>query len=534
MRWSARFSYRQRDVIPMTRGAASATWSQAQINHKPFAVIDRITKRYGIATVLDEISFSIHEGEVHAIVGENGAGKSTIARVLAGLARPDSGHITIDGESISDFSVRAAEVRGVVLIHQELALAEHLDVAANMFLGHELHRGALLSIGEMTRRARAMLARLGSSVRPRQRVSSLPVSDKQMVEIAKALLRDAKLIIMDEPTAVLTSRETENLFTQVERLRREGVAVVFVSHKLDEVKRIADRVTVLRDGRYQGTWNIEDVTAQQIANLMVGRELNQIYPPKAAAPASKVALSINDFSADIPSPPVTFDIFAGEILGVAGLVGSGRTELFESLVALRGSRGGDLALWGQAIRRSTYRAMLEAGVVYITEDRKGRGLLLDETIAHNVSFLDQILSRCRLVDVGKERKARDWAVREFSIDAPYPNVRVGSLSGGNQQKVMLAKSLLNQPGVIIIDEPTRGIDVGTRAQIYRMLRRLANGGNAVVAISSDMQEVVGLSDRVMVMRDNAIAGFLTGTDISEEQTVQLAAGVANNSYDGRK
>jgi ribose transport system ATP-binding protein len=518
----------------MTRGAASATRSQAQINHKPFAVIDRITKSYGIATVLDEISFSIHEGEVHAIVGENGAGKSTIARVLAGLARPDSGHITIDGEIISDFSVRAAEVRGVVLIHQELALAEHLDVAANMFLGHELHRGALLSIGEMTRRAREMLARLGSSVTPRQRVSSLPVSDKQMVEIAKALLRDVKLIIMDEPTAVLTSRETENLFTQVERLRREGVAVVFVSHKLEEVKRIADRVTVLRDGRYQGTWNIEDVTAQQIANLMVGRELNQIYPPKSAAPASKIALSINGFSADIQSLPITFDIFAGEILGVAGLVGSGRTELFESLVALRGSRGGDLALWGQAIRHSTYRAMLEAGVVYITEDRKGRGLLLDETIAHNVSFLDQILSRCRLVDAGKERKARDWAVREFSIDAPYPNVRVGSLSGGNQQKVMLAKSLLNQPRVIIIDEPTRGIDVGTRAQIYRMLRRLADEGNAVVAISSDMQEVVGLSDRVMVMRDNAIAGFLTGTDISEEEIVQLAAGVANNSHDGGK
>ncbi|TIN95516.1 MAG: sugar ABC transporter ATP-binding protein [Mesorhizobium sp.] len=488
-----------------------------------------VTKRFGLATVLDAVSFELRRGEVHAIVGENGAGKSTLARVLSGFVEPDGGTVTIDGEGVTRFSVQEAEKRGIILIHQELALAEHLNVADNMFLGHELHRGSVLAIGEMSRLAGEMLGRLGCPVSPAQTVSTLPVSDRQMVEIAKALLRKARLIIMDEPTAVLTPREAENLFTQVERLRSEGVAIVYVSHKLEEVKRIADRVTVLRDGKYQGTWSIETVTTQDIANLMVGRELSQIYPAKAATSAEGVVLRVRDFAGETSRSPVNLDLCAGEILGVAGLVGSGRTELFETLVGLRRCSGGQLLLRDRSFRPANYHDALAAGVVYITEDRKGRGLLLDETIALNVSFLDQILARFWLVDRAREQRSREWAMREFSIEAPYPNVRVGSLSGGNQQKVLLAKSLLNNPGVIVIDEPTRGIDVGTRAQIYRMLRRLADAGNAVVVISSDMQEIIGLSDRVMVMRDQSVVAFLGGPDITEEKIVQHVAGVATIS-----
>ena len=505
-----------------------ATLSASQAD-QPLVIIDSVSKRYGLATVLDAVSFEIRRGEVHAVVGENGAGKSTLARILSGFVEPNGGSVSIDGATVTSFSVREAEKLGVVLIHQELALAEHLNVADNMFLGHELHRGSVLSLREMARRSREMLDRLGCRVSPFQMISSLPVSDKQMVEIAKALLREAKLIIMDEPTAVLTPREADNLFVQIERLRNQGVAIIYVSHKLDEVKRIADRVTVLRDGKYQGTWAIGSVTVQDIANLMVGRELSQIYPAKAAPGARTTVLEVRSFLGETSRAPASFDLRSGEIFGVAGLVGSGRTELFESMVGLRGRRGGELLLRGDAFDAATYRDSLKAGVVYITEDRKGRGLLLAETIGLNVSLLDQILSDSTLVDLDKERRSRDWAIREFSIEAPDRDIRVGRLSGGNQQKVLLAKSLLNKPALIVVDEPTRGIDVGTRAQIYEKLRRLADRGAAVVVISSDMQEVIGLSDRVMVMRDNAVAGFLDGPDITEAKIVQLAAGVAEIS-----
>lgn len=483
-----------------------------------------LTKRYALATVLRNVTFDILAGEVHAVVGENGAGKSTLARCIAGFVEPNDGIIIIDGESVSTFSVGEAERRGVVLIHQELALADHLSVVANMFLGHELHSWSVLNERKMAAQAAEMLAQLGCTASPWQVVSDLPVSDRQMVEIAKALLRRARLIVMDEPTAVLTPREAENLFTQIDRLRREGVSVIYVSHKLDEVKRIADRVTVLRDGKYQGTWLASELSVHAIANLMVGRELEQVYPVKAGEGDRRIALEVNAVLGETSRSPVSFAIRKGEILGVAGLVGSGRTELFESIVGLRRIAGGDLKLNGNALKPASYRDALARGVAYITEDRKGRGLLLAEPIGPNVSVLDQILKRQTLVDFAAERRSGEWAISTFQIELPFNTVRVGRLSGGNQQKVLLAKSLLNAPDVIIVDEPTRGIDVGTRAEIYRLLRQLADTGKAVVVISSDLQEIVGLSDRVLVMRDNELAGILSGADVDERTIVQLATG----------
>jgi ribose transport system ATP-binding protein len=371
-----------------------------------------------------------------------------------------------------------------------------------------------------------MLTRLGCYIDPSRAASSLSVPEKQMVEVAKALLREAKLIIMDEPTAVLTPRETENLFAQISRLKASGMSIIYVSHKLDEIKEISDRTTVLRDGVLQGTWDTGDLSVKQIAGLMVGRELGTIYPLKREAPAGEIVLRAENFEGELSSAPVSFEVSAGEILGVAGLVGSGRTELFESLVGLRPRRAGSLTLCGRKFRPMDYRDSLSAGAVYITEDRKSRGLLIDESLPINVGMLDQIISKRHLIDRRREREAGDWAVREFSISTPSPRARVAQLSGGNQQKTLLAKSLLNKPNLIIVDEPTRGIDVGTRAQIYRRLRTLAGGGNAVVVISSDMNEVIGISDRIMVMRENRVAGFVDGAAATEHAIVHLATGLA--------
>jgi ribose transport system ATP-binding protein len=502
--------------------------ASAPATAQPLVRLSQLSKRYGMTTVLDRVSLTIERGEVHAIVGENGAGKSTLAKCLSGFALPDGGEIAIDGQRAVIGTVEEAERRGIILIHQELALAEHLSVTANMFLGHEIRRGWLLESARMDREAAAMLGELGCHVDIHSDVGRLPVSDRQMVEIGKALLRKARLLIMDEPSAVLTTRETEHLFTQIERLRADGVSVIYVSHKLDEVKRIADRVSILRDGQYQGTWPIAELTTQQIANLMVGRELSEIYPPKSARPDRPVVLSVKDFLGEASAAPASFEVRAGEILGVAGLVGSGRTELFESLVGLRPSNGGQVELDGAAFAPTSFRSSIAAGIAYITEDRKGRGLLLAEAIAPNVVMLDQILANRKLVDPAQEERALEWATRQFRIEAPFPGVRVGRLSGGNQQKVLLAKYLINKPNIMIVDEPTRGIDVGTRAQIYLMLRDFANQGKAIVVISSDLQEIVGLSDRVMVMRENRVAGFL-GADASEENIVQLATGVAEKT-----
>jgi ribose transport system ATP-binding protein len=493
---------------------------------EPFLQVRNVVKSYGLARVLDHVSINVLPGEVHALVGENGAGKSTLARCMAGLVIPDGGTVTIGGHSVDEFSVGEAERLGVVLIHQELALAEHLSVAANMFLGHELTRGWILDTRQMRERAAEMLLRLGCRLDVDQPVELLAVSDRQMVEIGKAMLREAKLIIMDEPTGVLTPKETGRLFAQIKRLTSQNVAVVYVSHKLDEVKRISDRVSVLRDGQYQGTWKTADVTASEIANLMVGRELQQVYPPKSTKTDRPPVLQVVDYLGEKSLGPFSFDVRSGEILGVAGLVGSGRSELFESIVGIGRSVGGRLLLRGQPIAPRSYGDALAHGIAYITEDRKGKGLLVSEPIGPNIVMLEQILSGQKLVDLASERRSRDWAVSTFDIAVPYPAVRVGRLSGGNQQKVLLAKSLRNAPDVVIADEPTRGIDIGTRAQIYHRLRRLADDGKAVVMISSDLQEIIGLSDRVMVVHNGEPAGLLSGSEIDERTIVQLATGIS--------
>ncbi len=483
-----------------------------------------VSKSFGAVQVLSDISLDLHAGEVHALIGENGAGKSTLMKILAGYQSPGGGHLELGGRKTAFPSSEAAERAGIVLIHQEFNLAEQLTVESNIFLGREIGRGGFLAVGAMRRQAGALLARLDTDIDPDARVSSLAVPQKQMVEIAKALSRDARVLILDEPTAVLTSKESQVLFRQIERLRAHGVAILYTSHKLDEVRAIADRVTVLRDGRHVITAPAVGLSVDDMARHMVGRDLSELFPPKAPAPAAEIVLEVTGFSVPGWSRDVRFHLRRGEILGVAGLVGSGRTELMEGVMGLRAATG-QVRVHGRAVRIRDPSQAAALGLAYLTEDRKGHGLLLGQTMRPNLTLL--ALDRfCRvLTDEAAEDRALDQAIRDFDIRAGSREVRVGQLSGGNQQKLLLAKTMLIEPDIVIIDEPTRGIDIGTKQQIYGFIQRLALTGKSIVVVSSEMAEVIGLCHRAIVMRAGRIAGEVAGAAMTETAIVRYAMGL---------
>jgi ribose transport system ATP-binding protein len=484
----------------------------------------RLSKRFGAVQVLFDVSIELRAGEVHALIGENGAGKSTMMKILAGYQSASGGHLTLDGRDTVFASSEAAEANGIVLIHQEFNLAEQLSVAANIFLGRELRRGPFMDLSAMRRRARALLSELETPIDPGARVSTLAVPEKQMVEIAKALARDARVLILDEPTAVLTARESRVLFRQIERLRAQGVAILYTSHKLDEVRAIADRVTVLRDGRHVITAPASAMTEDVMARHMVGRDLSELFPPKAPAPQADMVLEVEDFSVPGYVGHASFSLRRGEILGFAGLVGSGRTELMEGVMGLRPASG-RVRVMGDPARIHSPAHAARLGLAYLTEDRKGRGLLLGQAMRPNLTLLALDRFSGILIDEAAEDRALDRAIRDFDIRAPRRDIVVGNLSGGNQQKLLLAKTMLVEPEIVIIDEPTRGIDIGTKQQIYGFIQRLAAAGKSVIVISSEMGEVIGLSHRVIVMRAGCIAGELVGDAIGEDGIVRYAMGL---------
>ncbi|WP_409197438.1 sugar ABC transporter ATP-binding protein [Jannaschia sp. M317] len=483
-----------------------------------------IDRSFGAVQVLHGITLDLMPGEVHALIGENGAGKSTTMKIMSGYLAPTAGQVLLDDQPVTFADSQDAEARGVVLIHQEFNLAEQLTVEQNIFLGHELKKGLFLDKRAMRDRTRALLDRLNCGVAPGARVRDISNPDKQMVEIAKALSRDARVLIMDEPTAVLTEREAEVLFEQVDRLRREGVAILFTSHKLDEVKRISDRVTVLRDGHVVAQTTTDTLSEDDMATAMVGRDVSSLYPARTAPVGSEVVLSVKGLTVPKFARNVDFDLHKGEILGIAGLIGSGRTETMEGLVGLR-SASGVITLRGQPVTFDRPRAALNAGVAYLTEDRKERGLLLTKGMRENLTLQSLADFTGLLIDEAAEDRALDRAITDFDIRAPHRAVNVGNLSGGNQQKLLLAKTMLAEPEIVIIDEPTRGIDIGTKQQIYEFIHALAATGKSIIVISSEMQEVIGLSDRVIVMRTGSVAGELTGNDITEDRIVRLAMGL---------
>lgn len=511
----------------LQRGGISITNAETQTSGAAPAGLlaaDGISRDFSGVRVLHGIDVTFRAGEVHAIIGENGAGKSTLMKILAGYLGPSEGQVLLHGRPVSFASSGDAEDNGVILIHQETSLAPHLSVTANIFLGKEYRRGPFLDERRMTAHARELLAQLDTRIDPLARVADLSVSDRQMVEIAKAMWRGSRVLIMDEPTDVLTDRETAVLFRLIRNLSAAGTAVVFISHKLREVKEIADRVTVLRDGRLITTVAAAEVDEDRMATLMVGRELDQMFPERPPEPHPEKLLEVDNFSVPGFVEHVSFTLRRGEVLGFAGLVGAGRTELFEGLLGLRPSSG-SIRYRGEPVRIRSTRDAARLGIAYVSEDRKGKGLLVNMPMKPNVTLLAlERLARPFISD-RVETAALARAVRDFDIRAADPSAPVRSLSGGNQQKVVLGKVMLIDPDVIILDEPTRGIDVGTKRQIYFLIDELSKAGKSLIIISSELPEVMGLSDRIAVLHEGRLAGLLQRSAFSEDEIMRYATGL---------
>lgn len=494
----------------------------------PAAVIEavNISKSFGPVPVLFSVSMDVRPGEVHALIGENGAGKSTLMKILSGFHDPTSGQIRLDGKKTALPPNGAAERLGIVLIHQELNLAEQMTVEENVFLGRELRSRGLLDKTTMRATVQSYLDEIGLDIAPTDRISDLTIAQKQMVEIVKAVSRKARILIMDEPTAVLTEEETEVFFRQVEKLKQGGVGIVFVSHKLNEVKTIADRVTILRDGQWIDTRASNDLTPDMMAQMMVGRELSDLYPPMHEADVdAELVLEVDGLTAPGVGP-VSFALRKGEILGFSGLIGSGRTAVFEAICGLAPVESGSVRLFGRDVGPMTVARARDLGLAYLTKDRKEKGLLLDKKMQPNLTLfaLPKFVKRFGL-DQKAEEKALERAIRRFDVRSRDRNITVGKLSGGNQQKLLLAKIMECDPRIVIIDEPTRGIDVGTKQQIYHFIAALAAEGVSVVVISSEMPEIIGICHRVAVMREGVITGVLTGDHINENEIMRYAAGL---------
>ncbi|HEY1608054.1 MAG TPA: sugar ABC transporter ATP-binding protein [Paraburkholderia sp.] len=486
---------------------------------------NEIRKDFGPVRVLHGVSFTLTPARIHGLLGENGAGKSTLMKILAGYEAASGGEVIVDGVVQRFHGSRDAERAGIVLIHQEFNLAEHLTIAQNIFLGHERKRGWLLDDAAMRRDARQLLAEVGLTRDPDTRVRDLIVAEKQLVEVAKALSRQARLLIMDEPTATLTPSETRRLFALMRKLRADGVTIVYISHKLDEVERITDDVVVMRDGRFVAASATAGLARQQMANLMVGRDVSDMFPEKGEAPAdAPIALKVSGLTVPGWVEDLSFDVRAGEILGFAGLVGAGRTEAFEAIVGLRGRTGGTVEIGGREVTLKHPRDAMREGLTYLSEDRKGKGLHLDLTLQDNLTLMTLERYGSPLIDLKAGRRALEAAVRDYGIRTGDLASRARMLSGGNQQKLALAKFLQPDPRVIVLDEPTRGVDVGAKRDIYFLIHRLAASGRAVIVISSELIELIGLAHRVAVMRAGRLVATLARDHLSEEELIAHATG----------
>jgi ribose transport system ATP-binding protein len=485
-----------------------------------------VTKEFGPVRVLHGVDFALQPGRVYGLLGENGAGKSTLMKILAGYESPTTGEVVVDGAvRAPGGGSRAAEAQGIVLIHQEFNLADDLTIAQNIFLGHEIKKGPFLDDKAMREKTRAALAQVGLPLDPDTRVKRLIVAEKQLVEIARALARNARLLIMDEPTATLTPGETERLFALMAGLKAAGVTIIYISHKLDEVERTTDEVVVMRDGLVVAREPTASVTRRQMANLMVGRELADLFPPKLPAPEGG-APAINVRGLTVPgwAEDVSFEVRRGEILGFAGLVGAGRTELFEGLLGLRPRSAGTVELAGKPVNLKSPRDAARHGLTYLSEDRKGKGLHVHFSLRPNLTLMALERYAKPWLDPAAEQAALRDAVQEFGIRTGSLDVRASSLSGGNQQKLALAKVLHPGPSVVVLDEPTRGVDVGAKREIYHLVQRLAEQGLAVVVISSELMELIGLCHRVAVMRAGRLQTTLQEPQLTEEELIAHATG----------
>jgi len=490
---------------------------------------DGLRRDFGAVRALDDVSLAFQRGAIHGLVGENGAGKSTLMKIISGMLPPSAGRVLIDGEAIERFDPAHARARGVAMVHQELNLVDELDVAGNIYLGREPTRRGLIDRRQLHRQAREQLQRIGCSLRPDQRVGELPIAQRQMVEIGKAIACDARVLILDEPTAVLGQVEMELLFALMRRLRSDGVCIIYISHHLNEVMDLCDRVSVLRDGRVIRSIDHAEIghdheAEQHLAALMVGRPLGEHFPPRQP-PGDEIRLRVDALcSRDQRVRDVSFELRGGEILGIAGLVGAGRSELGETLFGLRRRDSGAVQIDGQDVPADQPASALAHGLAYLSEDRRSRGLVLGRSIRENAALV--ALRRYGfLIHTGAERRRCRAELERLQVVYAALDDPIESLSGGNQQKVALGKWLAVHPRVLVLDEPTRGVDVGAKEEIYRLIAELAAGGMGCVVISSELMELLGLCHRIAVMRAGRMVTILDAAEASEEWLMYHAAGL---------
>jgi rhamnose transport system ATP-binding protein len=491
----------------------------------PRLALDRAAKAFGAVQALVDGSITLFPAEAHALVGENGAGKSTLVKILAGVYQPDSGTLAIDGQPVVLSGPVAARDAGISVIYQEPTLFPDLTVAENIFMGRQpLRAGRRIDRPAMNRSAGEIFTRLGVALDPQRQARGLSVADQQIVEIAKALSANANVLVMDEPTAALTSVEVERLFEVIRALRREGAAVLFISHRLEEVFAVCQRVTIMRDGRFVRTAAAGDLTIDEVIRSMVGRDLDVLFP-STQAPVGEVVLQVEQLSREGVLHDISFSVRRGEIVALAGLVGAGRSEVARAVFGIDRRSAGRVTVRGQVLPNASPLAAMAAGVALVPEDRRQQGLVMDLGIDRNIALASLArLSRLGLISRTRERDlAADWANRLQLKFGRLTNA-VSTLSGGNQQKVVLAKWLARDPALLIIDEPTRGIDVGTKAEVHRILDGLVAGGLAVLMISSELPEVLGMADRILVMREGRIAAELSRAEANEDLVMRAATG----------
>ncbi|OGV66420.1 MAG: ABC transporter ATP-binding protein [Lentisphaerae bacterium RIFOXYB12_FULL_65_16] len=492
----------------------------------PFIAVRGVTKTYGGVRALSDVSLELAAGELHALCGENGAGKSTLIKVLSGVITPDAGEVLVSGRPLRLGSVAESEAARIAVIHQEVVVFPHLDVRDNVFAGREPRQcgGLLLDRGRMRRETEALLARLGERFDVMQPVGELPLAQRQMVGIARALSHRCRLLIMDEPTASLSQRETEVLFRIIRQLKSEGVCILYVSHRLEEVFALADRVTVLRDGGHVGTWPIAEMDPPRLVRAMVGRELLPTDAPGAAPRQfGGIVLDVRNLSRRGAFEDVTLQVRAGEIVGMAGLVGAGRSEVAETVFGINPPDRGSVSVAGNPVPPGSVQAAMERGLALVPEDRQHQGLILPMTVGENLTLaILRRLARCGVRSPRRERETAARLMSELLVKAAGADVPAFTLSGGNQQKLVLGKWLAANPRVLILDEPTRGVDVGAKAEIYRLIRDLAGRGLGTLLISSDLPELLLNCDRILIMRGGRISGELARAEATPEKVLELA------------
>ena len=494
---------------------------------EPVLSIRKLSKSFGPIRALRGVDFELKRGEIHALAGENGAGKSTLVNIIDGILRPDEGEIRLYGEPVNIISPANAQQYGIGFVHQEIALCPDISVAENIFMCRTAtSRTFLANARALEREAAEILKDLGD-IDPRQKVATLSISQQQLVEIAKALTLDCRILILDEPTAALTEREAQLLFGIMRRLAAQGISIIYISHRMAEIFSNCDRITVLRDGQYITTLNIAETTPDEVVNAMVGRIIGNYYPPKLAPHerSEEPILEVRALSEKRRFREVSFELRRGEILGFAGLIGAGRSEIARGICRLEGEVTGEIRLHRRPVEARSYSDSIRAGIVYLSEDRKGDGLFLDLSITANVSALrvEQVANAFGIIDERREREQAETLGQRLNLKCDHVGQPASALSGGNQQKVALAKMLSVNPKVIFLDEPTRGVDVGAKAEIHRILRNLAQSGVGIVVISSELPELIGVCDRVLVIREGRLVGEVSGDEMTEGHIMYLAS-----------